>query len=100
MNRSRPTHPARQLIHFARELSELGRRAVELGQALEALAGVDPVSERERLQQGTGGSALAQIQVRVDEMLARAEAATRCAVGPTQRPPQLQARIRLSRSIV
>jgi hypothetical protein len=100
MSRSRPDHPVHQLIAHARELGELSQRAIELSRALEVLAGVDPVAERERLQRGPGGPALAQIQARVDEMLSRADAAACCAVGPTLHPPKPQPRRRHSRSFV
>lgn len=101
MSRSRPADPVRQLLDHARALSELSRRAIELSQALEAFTGVDPPTELERLQRGAGAVALAQVQARVEEILARAEAAACREVGSMPIPgnPTPRAR-RLSRSFV
>lgn len=100
MSRSHPTDPLRQLVAHAHELSELSRRAIELSQALEALTGVDPGAERQRLQQGAGAVALAQLPARVEEILARAEAAARRERGPAPPLGSTVPRLRLSRSFV
>lgn len=100
MSRSRPAHPVQELIAHARELSELSRRAIELSQALQALSGVDPVAERERLQHGAGAAALAKLQVRVEEIQARAEAAAQREVGPVSPLGNSSPRTRLRRSFV
>lgn len=100
MSRSRPDHPVQQLIAHARELGELSRRAIELSQAMQALAGVDPVAERQRLQRGAGSAALAQIEARVEDMLSRADAAAGRAVGPAPQQTRAQPRKRFSRSFV
>lgn len=100
MSRSRPADPVRQLLDHARALSELSRRAIELSQALEAFTGVDPAAERERLQRGAGAVALAQVQARVEEILARAEAAACRETGPVPQLGKPFPRVRRSRSFV
>lgn len=100
MSRSRPADPAQQLIAHARELGDLARRAIELSQSLQALTGLDPAAERERLQQGAGAQALAQVQARVAAILERAEAATRRTVGPASGAPSSQRRPRSARPFV
>lgn len=100
MSRPRTAHPAQQLIAHARELSELCGRAIAISQALQALTGLEPSAERERLEHGGGAHALAQVQARVAAILQRAEVATRQAVGPASVTPSAQRRPRLARPFV
>lgn len=91
---SQPLHE-QQLVAQARELVGLGRRAIALAQALQAVAGLPPAQARECLGQESGAQALAQSQARVAAMLDRAEVATRQLVGP---PPATLAVTRRARA--
>jgi hypothetical protein len=86
MSRPRQSPATERILAQGRELLELSRRAIALGQALQALTGSTP--------QGAGEGRASEAQAHVATMLDRAEVAMRQLMGPAPATAQVRRRAR------